>query len=137
MPRIPRPENLIPANKLTEDELRKMARNGGKKSVQVRREKKLMSMLYAELLSEKYKITDEDGKAVTVDGDKYMKDVVVKVLGRADSSSVSMMKEIREATEGSNVNLKGVIADVDTSKLSKEKQETLLDAVVELINVKE
>jgi len=114
-----------------------LGRKGGIKSGQVRKEKKLMSMLYAELLSEKYKITDDDGKAVTVDGDKYMKDVVVKVLGRADSSSVSMMKEIREATEGSNVNLKGVIADVDTSKLSKEKQETLLDAVVELINVKE
>lgn len=137
MPRIPRPENLRPLNTKTKEEQREICRKGGIKSGQVKREKKLMSMLYAELLSEKYKVTDEDGNVVTVDGDKYMKDVVVKVLGRADSSSVSMMKEIREATEGSNVNLKGIIADVDTSKLSKEKQETLLDAVVELINVKE
>jgi len=135
VPKVLKPENLRTPR--STEEARELGRKGGIKSGQVRKEKKLMSMLYAELLSEKYKITDEDGNAVTIDGDKYMKDVVVKVLGRADSSSVSMMKEIREATEGSNVNLKGVIADVDTSKLSKEKQETLLDAVVELIYVKE
>lgn len=35
-------ENLIAANELTEEELRKMASNGGKKSAEVRRRKKTM-----------------------------------------------------------------------------------------------
>lgn len=35
-------ENLIPANRLSEDELRAMASNGGKKSAEVRRKKKTM-----------------------------------------------------------------------------------------------
>lgn len=35
-------ENLIAANELTEDQLRKMASNGGKKSAEVRRRKKTM-----------------------------------------------------------------------------------------------
>lgn len=35
-------ENLIPANRLSEEELRRMASNGGKKSVEARRRKKTM-----------------------------------------------------------------------------------------------
>lgn len=35
-------ENLIPANRLSESELRQMASNGGKKSAEVRRRKKMM-----------------------------------------------------------------------------------------------
>lgn len=43
-------QNLIPANKLTESELRKMARNGGKKSGEVRRQKKTFKQIMTSLL---------------------------------------------------------------------------------------
>jgi len=43
-------ENLIPFNELTKEEQRKIASNGGKKSVEVRREKKLLTGALLELL---------------------------------------------------------------------------------------
>ncbi len=46
-------------------------------------------------------------KDFDVEGGLPLKEVIKAVLARADSSSVSMLKEIREATEGSKVALSG------------------------------
>lgn len=56
----PNPQNLKPANTLTEEELRRMASNGGKKSVEARRRKKTMRealemMMYHTELNEQTK----------------------------------------------------------------------------------
>lgn len=68
---------------------------GGIKSGKVKKEKKLLSMIYAELLA------DQAG----IKGGKGFKEVVREIMNsndpRAVSARVSMMKEIREATEGS------------------------------------
>lgn len=83
---------------LSPEEARKFGKIGGKKSVEVRREKKLLSTMYADLLA----------KGFEVEGEKLSLDqVVTSVLMRADSASVSMLKEIREATEGSKVTVDG------------------------------
>lgn len=76
------------------EEARKLGRSGGKKSVQVRREKKLLSQIYGEILA----------KGFEVGGEKLpLESVVGAVMARCDASSVSMLKEIREATEGSKI----------------------------------
>jgi predicted DNA-binding ribbon-helix-helix protein len=128
-------KNLRPG-RITTEEASILGAKGGKASVKARREKKLMSEVYTMAMAKRYKVTIE-GEKRDLRWEELMTIVIRDIMAKRDSCSVSLMKEIREATEGSNVNLKGVIADVDTSKLSKEKQETLLDAVVELINVKE
>ena len=56
----PNPQNLIPANKRTEEELKKMTSNGGKKSGEARRRKKTMRealemLLYHTKLNEQTK----------------------------------------------------------------------------------
>ena len=85
---------------------------GGKKSAQVRKEKKLMSQIYAELLA------DQSG----IKGGKGLKEVVREIVNsndpRAVSARVSMIKEIREATEG-----------------SKSKTETTLNVNIDDANV--
>ena len=88
----------------TTEEAREKGRKGGKRSVEVRREKKLLSMVYADMLSEKY------GK-----GEKGvdLKSVVKGILADGGAPAVSMLREIREATEGS----KSTISNPDGSPL--------------------
>ena len=85
----------------TSEEARAYGKKGGKKSVEVRREKKLLSAMYAEMLAKGFKV---DGECLSLE------QVVASVLLRADSSSVSMLKEIREATEGNKVEHTGGIS---------------------------
>lgn len=85
-----RPENLKAP--LSPEEARKFGSMGGKKSGEVRREKKLLSAMYADILAKGFAI---DGERLSLD------DVVSAIVSRNDSASVSMLKEIREATEGS------------------------------------
>jgi hypothetical protein len=117
-------ENLIPFNKLTKDEQRKIASNGGKRSVEVRKEKKLLSQMYADMLADEHDI-DLDGVKQKVTGAELFKMVAQKIVSKGDSSSVSMMKEIREATEGSKVQQTGTIRQILVA--SKQDQEALED----------
>ena len=88
-------KNLRPIKPLSHEEAVEQGRRGGKKSVEARREKKLMSQIYAELLAKKHKVGNEE-----ITGDNLLEKVALRVLARGDASSVSLMKEIREATEG-------------------------------------
>jgi len=92
------PEKLVP---LTTQKAREIGAIGGKKSGEAKRERKLLSTMYAEMLA----------KGFEVEGEKLSLDqVVTAVLSRADSASVSMLKEIREATEGSRVTVDGEVS---------------------------
>jgi hypothetical protein len=86
-----RPENLVP---LTTEKAREIGAAGGKKSVEVRREKKMLSQMYAELLAKGFEV---EGERLTLD------EVASAIIARRDSASVSMLKEIREATEGNRI----------------------------------
>jgi hypothetical protein len=92
------PANLLDLSKLDKETKRKMSSNGGKKSQAVQHEKKLLSSLYAKTIAEMYDV-DPKGKTLTFPM------VIKAVLARGDAASVSMLKEIREATEGSKVML--------------------------------
>lgn len=90
-------QNLKPIKTLSKEEAKKRGSKGGKKSVESRREKKLMSQIYADILA------DQAG----IKGGGGLKAVVREILNDDDMknnpSRVSLMKEIREATEGSKV----------------------------------
>ena len=70
---------------------------GGKASGKARKEKKLMSQIYADMLA------DQSG----IKGGKGFKEVVREILNSTDpkttAARVSLMKEVREATEGSKL----------------------------------
>jgi hypothetical protein len=108
MPRELHPENLRSLKELTTEEVRKIASKGGKKSVQVRREKKLLSDYYrTELLEKVFKVKiNEEEQHKT--GGELICDTLLKVMKRGDSASISAIKEIREATEGSKVHNTGL-----------------------------
>lgn len=89
------PENLVP---LTTDKARKIGAEGGKKSGEVKRERKLLSQMYADLLAKGFEI---EGERLSLD------EVASAILARRDNAAVSMLKEIREATEGSKTKMVG------------------------------
>jgi len=91
-------KNLKPIKTLSNDEAKKRGSAGGKKSGEVRREKKLLSVMYADLLAKGFEV---DGERLSLD------QVASAIMARRDSASVSMLKEIREATEGSKTKLVG------------------------------
>lgn len=121
-----RPENLIPNEQRTPEERRENARKAGKASVEARRKKKRMSQIYADFLTSKHKITIDDIDK-ELEGVALLTEVMKKVLSRGDSASVSLLKEIREATEGSKVALSGSMDIVkrDYSKLTDAQLEEL------------
>ena len=88
------------------------ARERQLKSAEKRKEnnakRKLLSELYAEFLEEEFEIKEGESKR-KISGAEYCKLIAKKVLNRGDSSSVAMLREVREATEGSKVNLSGEI----------------------------
>lgn len=112
------PENIESKKIRSTSEAREKGRNGGIASGKSRRKKKLLSQIYGELLIDEYEVTIS-GEKKKITGDKLIKNVARDVLMRRDSSSVSMMREIREATEGNSVVVSGLL---ETSSLSPEER---------------
>ena len=98
-------ENLKSLADRTTEEQREIAKKGGKASGKARREKKLMSSIYADFLMKEHDIEDEDGTLKKIDGQALCNRVMSKVLSRGDSSSVRLLKEIREGTEGTKAQM--------------------------------
>ena len=101
----PNPQNLNPCNS-------ENARERQLKSAEKRKEnnakKKLMSQIYAEFLEKEYNVRQGD-KERKLTGAELVNECMKKIIARGDSSSVSLMREVREGTEGTKVNLSGEI----------------------------
>ena len=108
--------NLV---RLSTERAREIGALGGVATGEAKRKKKLMSQIYGDLLADQYDVKI-DGKVQKIDGDKFVKAIARDVLMRRDGSSVSMLKEIREATEGNNINISG---DLDIYEMSSEQRE--------------
>ena len=98
-------ENLKPCTK-------ENARERQLKSAEKRKEnnakKKLMSQIYAEFLEKEYNVRQGD-KERKLTGAELVNECMKKIIARGDSASVSLMREVREGTEGTKVNLSGEI----------------------------
>jgi hypothetical protein len=101
----PNPQNLNPCNS-------ENARERQLKSAEKRKEnnakKKLMSQIYAEFLEKEYNVKTAEG-AKKITGAELVNESMKKIMARSDSSSVSLMRELREGTEGSKINLSGTV----------------------------
>ena len=106
-------DNLTP---FTSDNAKEMQRKGAEKRKENNAKKKLMSQIYAEFLEREYNVRQGD-KDRKLTGAELCNEVMRKVLARSDSASVSLMREIREGTEGQKVNISGEIkAEMQTTE---------------------
>ena len=111
----PNPQNLNPCNS-------ENARERQLKSAQKRKEnnakKKLMSQIYAEFLEKEYDVKAGD-KTKKISGAELCNEAMKKIIARGDSASVSLLREIREGTEGNKIQLSG---NVNTTLQTTEER---------------
>ena len=111
-----REENLKKAVPFTKENAKKMQKLSAEKRKENNEKKKLLSEMYAEFLTDEYNVR-KDGETIKLSGTDYIKTIIKAVVSRGDSSSVAMLKEIREATEGQKINLEGnVKAEMQTTE---------------------
>ena len=100
----------------TTDEAKEMQKKSTEKRKENNAKKKLMSQIYAEFLEKEYEIKVGDGKK-KLSGSDFVNECMKRIIARGDSASVSMMKELREGTEGSKINLSGTVkAEMETTE---------------------
>ena len=106
-------DNLTP---FTSDNAKEMQRKGAEKRKENNAKKKLMSQIYAEFLEKEYNVRQGD-KERKLTGAELVNECMKKIIARGDSSSVSLMTEIRKAMEGDKVNLEGSVkAEMQTTE---------------------
>jgi hypothetical protein len=119
----PNPQNLNPCNS-------ENARERQLKSAEKRKEnnakKKLMSQIYAEFLEKEYNVRQGD-KERKLTGAALVNECMKQIIARGDSSSVSLLREVREGTEGQKINLSGT---VKTEMESTEERIKLFEDIV-------
>ena len=117
------PSKLVPC---TPENARERQLKSAKKRKENNEKKKFLSEMYADFLADEYSIT-KGGETKKISGTEYIKTVVKAIINRGDSSSVTMLREIREATEGTKMQLSGEV----TTKW--ETQEDRLKAFEDLM----
>ena len=101
----------------TSEEAKAMQKKSAEKRKENNARRKLLSELYADFLEEEFEIKEGEKGTRKISGAEYCKLIAKKVLNRGDSSSVAMLREVREATEGSKVNISGEIkAEMQTTE---------------------
>lgn len=109
----PNPQNLNPC---TPENARERQLKSAEKRKENNAKKKLMSQIYAEFLEKEYNVRQGD-KERKLTGAELVNECMKKIIARGDSSSVSLMTEIRKAMEGDKVNLEGnVKAEMQTTE---------------------
>ena len=116
-------DNLTP---FTSDNAKEMQRKGAEKRKENNAKKKLMSQIYAEFLEREYEVKAGEGKR-KLSGAELVNEVMRKVLARSDSSSVSLIRELRSCLDGENINLSGQVNT--TLNLSQEERLKLFEEI--------
>jgi hypothetical protein len=117
------PSKLVPC---TPENARERQLKSAEKRKENNAKKKLMSQIYAEFLEKEYNVRQGD-KERKLTGAELVNECMKKIIARGDSSSVSLMREVREGTEGTKMQLSGEV----TTKW--ETQEDRLKAFEDLM----
>lgn len=116
-------ENLV---KFTPENARERQLKSAAKRKENNERRKLLSEIYGDFLAEEFDI-QQDGQKRKISGAEYCKLIAKTVLKRSDSSSVAMLKEIRESTEGSKMQINAsVSAEMETTEDRIKKFEELV-----------
>jgi len=120
----PNPQNLTPCNS-------ENARERQLKSAEKRKEnnakKKLMSQIYAEFLEREYSVKVPEGTK-KISGAELVNEAMKKIIARGDSSSVSLMREVRSCLDGENIKISGDVSA--TLNMTTEDRIKLFEEIV-------
>lgn len=108
--------NLTPETRhpnFTPEQAREYGKRGAAKSIETKRRNRLITDSYSKFLSKRYnvKLNDTEKK---MSGKRMIEEKVIpEVMARADSSSVSMLREMREGLEGNLLKVDGEVKTVE------------------------
>lgn len=115
-------QNLVSLADRPVEERREIAAKSLKARRRNAKARKLMSEIYADYINKTIKL-GKDGD-VKMKPEVFFSQVATKVLARGDAASVAMLKELREATEGSkqtiNAEVGGMFRAMDGDERMKE-----------------
>ena len=117
------PSKLVPC---TPENARERQLKSAEKRKENNAKKKLMSQIYAEFLEKEYNVRQGD-KERKLTGAELVNECMKKIIARGDSSSVSLMTEIRKAMEGDKVNLEG---SIKTEMQTTEERLKIFDELI-------
>lgn len=125
-------QNLKP---FTVSQAREFGAKGGRASAKAKKERAIVSSLYAKTLSKKIKVKI-DGVDTAMLGEQVLARRIQKIyVNGSDRDVIALAKEVREALEGSKVQFSGAIVETDYRDLTDEQRaalraanETLLEA---------
>lgn len=104
-------KNLKPIKPLSHEEAVRQGRKGGKKSGEVRKEKKLISQMLAEWVGADHEIKSKDGTVRKMSTNEMFETAINRGLLSGGSVAVSTMKFVHEATEGIKVKVENIQTD--------------------------
>ena len=108
-------ENLKPC---TPENARERQLKSAEKRKENNAKKKLMSQIYAEFLEKEYDVKAGD-KTKKISGAELCNEAMKKIIARGESASVSLLRELREGTEGNKIQLSG---NVNTTLQTTEER---------------
>lgn len=116
-------ENLKPC---TSENARERQLKSAAKRKENNEKKKLMSAIYSNFLEKEYNVKTGEG-VKKINGSELVNEAMKKIIARGDSATVSLLREIREGTEGSKVQLSG---EVMTENLTGEERKNLFSELM-------
>jgi len=124
-------QNLKPKPITSVEQAKSMGRKGGIASAKARKDRAVISAMYAKFLAKKTKV-NIDGKPAT--GVQLFEYAVTTIISKgSDSAKVALMKEVREALEGSKVTFAGAIVEEDHRNLTDDQRAALREANEKLL----
>jgi len=124
-------QNLRPKPIASAEQAKSMGRKGGIASAKARKDRAVISAMYAKFLAKKTKV-NIDGKPAT--GLQLFEYAVTTIISKgSDRAKVAVMKEMREALEGSKVTFAGAIVEEDHRNLTDEQRAALREANEKLL----
>jgi len=117
-------DNLTP---FTSDNAKEMQRKGAEKRKENNAKKKLMSQIYAEFLEREYSVKVPEGTK-KISGAELVNEAMKKIIARGDSSSVSLMREVRSCLDGENIKISGDVSA--TLNMTTEDRIKLFEEIV-------
>jgi len=93
------PDKLVSLATRTPAKRKEIAKQGGIRSGEVKRERKFISAIYAEMLAKEFTV-DINEVPTKLTGTGLLEHTIKTALATGGSPAVAMIKEMREATEG-------------------------------------
>ncbi len=116
-------KNLKPISSVAQ--AREMGSKGGKASAKAKKERAIISNLYIKTLEKKIKLAI-NGVETQLTGEAVLMRRLQKIYAQgSDRDVIAITKEVREATEGSKVQVSGSVIEITYEDLTDEQRAAL------------